>query len=86
MCADPRCCLDSDFSVPLRRTYPDLDADNVPAAYNELIRALSTHLRCTNMALECLLSEIRQSIPYSKAKPLLEQLNYSGLLTQAKAK
>lgn len=76
-----RCCLDPDFSEPVRRAYPDVAAV-VSSHFDALMRSLAKHLRCTNMSVECFIAELRQSVPYSKQKPLLESLNYNGLLTQ----
>lgn len=77
------CCLDSWFSQWLRASLSspsDLDS----AEHQLLLATLAEHSPLTNMPLEGLLAQIRQSAPYAKAKPSLEKLAGLGLLTQLK--
>lgn len=74
------CCLDSWFSEPLRAAFTLEDLEG--PEQQQLLRTLSRHMCTTNMGLEALIAETRQSVTYSKAKPSLESLHYLGTLTQ----
>jgi hypothetical protein len=70
------CCMDSWCGEPLRAA--DIPAEDLAS----LLMTISRICPRTNMGLERLINEVRQSVPYSKAKPGVESLGYLGILTQ----
>jgi hypothetical protein len=78
----PKCCVDEWFCEPLLLAFPGV-ADLMSAEVQQLLRSISRHACTTNMKLECLLAETRQSVPYSKHKPTVEALSYHGVVGQA---
>jgi hypothetical protein len=62
------CCIDAWCGEPLRAA--DIPEEDLAS----LLMTISRICPRTNMGLERLINEVRQSVPYSKAKPGLESL------------
>ena len=79
------CCLDEQFGQWFRATLhraEDLDSH----LHRMLFTTLARHLRATNMHIEGLLNQIRQSAPQGKKKVSPEKYHHLGLLSQLLAR
>ena len=80
------CCLDEGFSTPLLgklRLAADPVAELMDPEMQALLLQLRHHLvKSTNMELECLLSRVKSSVPYSKRAPLSEKIVYNSFLNE----
>lgn len=81
---EPPCCLDDWVSKWIRHSISEpSELDSEP--FRNLFSTLSRLAPTTNMSLEGMLGMIRQSVGYTKCKPLAERLSFLGLLSQLRA-
>ncbi len=78
----PPCCIDADFTVPFLAAFPTLEKLK-SAECLHLLQVLRKHAAVTNMKLERLIAEIRQSLPASKHRHSVEAVTFAGILSEA---
>jgi hypothetical protein len=78
----PMCCVDESFTEPIRHQFLTFLDFERGVDDSGLLLHLRRRLLATNMSLEGMIAEVKQSVPYSKCKPYIESLSYLGMLTE----